>query len=626
MNFRQSSYDIIVVGAGHAGIEAALISKKLGAKVLLVTSKITTSGVMSCNPSIGGLGKGHIVKEIDVLGGVMGKITDNSAIQFKKLNRRKGPAVQGSRAQCDKWVYAQTAQNVLLEHLGSDFIESEVKELVIKDDNVVCGVILEDGSKVLSKAVIITAGTFMRGVLHIGNQKLDGGRVGEKPSIGLSDQLSSLGVEVKRLKTGTPPRLSSRTINWEILEKEYGDDTYEPFHFMNENNSGTFPNEVIGCGISYTNEKTHQIIRDNLDKSPLFTGAIEGAGPRYCPSVEDKITRFADKTRHQTFLEPEGLNADSIYLQGISTSLPEEIQLKFLKTIKGLEQVKILKPGYAVEYDFIQPTQLNYSYETKFLYGLYLAGQVNGTSGYEEAAGQGLLAGINAVAKIQGKDPLVLPRYSAYLGVLIDDLVSKGTDEPYRMLTSRAEYRMLLREDNAFERLLAYSHEYNLLSPREVEFINKKIENRNFLYSYLTSTHIKPTKDVQEVFLSKGFEPLKKPMLASSLLSRSDFNIELMKDMNLIQSSCERDIENPVQIRIKYKGYLDNESKRIEKVKKLELMSIPHDVDYSNFSGLSTEEIEKLNKVKPTNLAQAKTIQGVNPSAIQYLALYLSKR
>lgn len=619
-----NSFDVIVVGAGHAGIEASLIAKKLGAKVLLVTSKIDTAGVMSCNPSIGGLGKGHIVKEIDVLGGVMGKITDHSAIQFKKLNRRKGPAVRGSRAQCDKWLYAKNAQELLLDQLGAHFIESEVKELVIDKDRVT-GVVLDDGSVVKTKAVIITAGTFMRGVLHIGFQRIEGGRVGEKPSIGLSDQLSALGVEVSRLKTGTPPRLSSRSINWDILEKEFGDDHYEPFHFMNSGNA-TFPHKVIGCGISYTNEKTHEIIRDNLDKSPLFTGAIEGVGPRYCPSVEDKVTRFADKNRHQTFLEPEGLDTDSIYLQGISTSLPEDVQSMFLRTIKGLEEVEILRPGYAVEYDFIQPTQLNYTYETKFLEGLYLAGQVNGTSGYEEAAGQGLLAGINAVLKIKDDQPLVLPRYSAYMGVLIDDLVSKGTEEPYRMLTSRAEYRMLLREDNAFERLLGYSKMHGLLNKKEIDFLTQKIEKRDLFYNTLTSTHIKPDKLTQSEFVSKGFEPLKKPMLASALLSRSEFNIDLMKEMNLIQSDFDKDIEEPVQIRIKYKGYLDNESKRIDKVKKLELMDIPLDIDYSTFSGLSTEEIEKLSAVRPNNLAQAKSIQGVNPSAIQYLALYLNKK
>lgn len=614
-------FDVIVIGAGHAGIEAALIASKLGANTLLITSKIETAGVMSCNPSIGGLGKGHIVKEIDVLGGVMGKITDLSAIQFKKLNRKKGPAVRGSRAQCDKWIYAQKAQEMLKNQLGKNFIEGEVKTLQISNGKA-CGVVLDDGSSIAAKKVIITAGTFMRGVLHIGNKRVDGGRVGEKPSIGLSDQLSDLGVEVKRLKTGTPPRLKKNTIDWSVLDMEYGDSKYENFHFRNHHG---FKHEVIGCGISYTNEKTHELIQKNLHQSPLFTGAIQGAGPRYCPSIEDKVTRFADKLRHQTFLEPEGLNADSIYLQGISTSLPEEVQLKFLRTIDGLSQVEMIRPGYAVEYDFIQPTQLNYSFETRFLGGLYLAGQVNGTSGYEEAAGQGLLAGINAVLAIRDQEPLILPRYKAYMGVLVDDLVTKGTDEPYRMLTSRAEFRLMLREDNAIERLFEYSDKLSLLSDKEKNYLEDLIDHREKFSKLLTNTVIVPSETNNKALTKLNTEPLKKPTSISALLSRSEISLDAMKEVGLAPSAENSDIEETVQIALKYSGYIKNEITRIEKVKKLESLIIPDNLRYEDFSGLSNEEIEKLNAVKPRNLAQAKTIQGVNPSAIQYLAIHLSK-
>lgn len=617
----ESRYDIIVVGAGHAGIEAALISKKFGLKTLLVTSKKNTAGVMSCNPSIGGLGKGHIVKEIDVLGGAMPKITDRSAIQFKKLNARKGPAVRGSRAQCDKWIYAAEAQKLLHETLGDDFFEGDVKELLINEKQIE-GLKLADGSEIKAKAVIITAGTFMRGVLHIGHKRIDGGRVGEKPSIGLSDQLRSLGVSVFRLKTGTPPRLKGSSINWDLLDKEYGDSNYQPFHFMNPRR---FPLQKISCSISYTNEKTHELIRKNLSESPLFSGAIEGLGPRYCPSIEDKVTRFADKDRHQTFLEPEGIGADSIYLQGISTSLPEHIQVEFLRTIRGLENVELIKPGYAVEYDFIEPTQLHSSLETKFLEGLYLAGQVNGTSGYEEAAGQGLLAGVNASLKILKKEPFILPRYKAYIGVLIDDLITKGTKEPYRMLTSRAEYRLLLREDNVFERLFAYSKKLDLLNIKEKEHIEGVLRQRSKVLNLLETTKLSPTLESQEYLSSLGTVAMKKQTSLATLLKRAEIDIRSFDQWGLSDYDY-KDILYPAQVNVKYEGYIANDLKRIEKVKKLETLRIPRDFDYSSISGLSSEEIEKLSAVRPYHLAQAKQISGVNPSAIQYLAIHLSKK
>lgn len=614
------NYDVIVVGAGHAGIEAALISHKLGSSTLLITNDTSKAGVMSCNPSIGGLGKGHIAKELDVLGGVMGQITDKSAIQYKKLNVRKGPAVRGSRAQCDKWMYAATAQEILKTKLGRNFIQADVSKLIITGSKVE-GVVLSDGSKIRSKTVIITAGTFMRGVLHIGNKRIEGGRVGEKPSIGLSDQLKDLGVGVFRLKTGTPPRLLKSSIDWSVLESESGDDNYENFHFMNDTD---LPNERVSCGISYTNEKTHDVIRKNLDQSPLFTGAIEGAGPRYCPSVEDKVTRFADKDRHQTFLEPEGINANSIYLQGISTSLPEEVQLEFLRTMKGLEKVEILKPGYAVEYDFIEPTQLNYSLETKFLEGLFLAGQVNGTSGYEEAACQGLLAGINAHSKINELEPLVLPRYGAYMGVLVDDLISKGTKEPYRMLTSRAEYRLLLREDNVFERLFETADKFSLLSKDELGFIEETLVKRASVSEELNKICLTPTEKTTLALSEMSSEPLKKKASLATLLKRSEVTIKDLKQFGLKDADYER-VLYPVQVATKYEGYIQNELRRIKKVQKLETLKIPKDFKYDELAGLSTEEIEKLTAVAPLNLAQAKQISGVNPSAIQYIAIHLTK-
>ncbi len=616
----ESKYDVVVVGAGHAGIEAALISKKLGSKTLLITNDCSKAGVMSCNPSIGGLGKGHIAKELDVLGGVMGKITDKSAIQYKKLNVRKGPAVRGSRAQCDKWMYAAEAQEILKLKLAKDFIQADVSRLIINGTKVE-GVVLADGSKIKSKAVIITAGTFMRGVLHIGNKRIEGGRVGEKPSIGLSDQLKDLDVGVFRLKTGTPPRLLKSSIDWSVLDSESGDDNYENFHFMNKT---PLPNERISCGISFTNEKTHDVIRNNLHKSPLFTGAIEGAGPRYCPSIEDKVTRFADKDRHQTFLEPEGLNAKSIYLQGISTSLPEEVQLEFLRTIKGLEKVEMLNPGYAVEYDFIEPTQLNYSLETKFLENLFLAGQVNGTSGYEEAACQGLLAGVNAHSKVNGLEPLVLPRYEAYMGVLVDDLISKGTKEPYRMLTSRAEYRLLLREDNVFERLFEASLKFNLLSGKELSHIEDVLLRRGKVSESINNIYLTPVGQVNTALEGMSSEPLKKKSSLGNLLKRNEILIENLEQFGMLMDDYES-VLYPVQVATKYEGYIQNELKRIKKVQRLETLKIPRDFNYEALAGLSTEEIEKLTAVAPLNLAQAKQISGVNPSAIQYIAIHLTK-
>lgn len=620
------SFDVIVVGSGHAGIEAAYAAARRGCSVLIVTVNWEHTAHMSCNPSIGGLGKGHIVKELDILGGIMGRAADATCIQFKLLNSSKGPAVRGSRAQCDKNLYSSFVKNYLSTIENISFLSTEVKSLLLKKDKCT-GVVTDKGEKILAQAVVLTTGTFMRGLMHIGAIQRSGGRVGERATEGLSDQLKSLGFPVYRLKTGTPPRLKKESIDFSSLIPQKGDEQFRPFSFFSSTDLSL---PQIDCHLTYTNEKTHEIIRKNLKLSSLYAGAIEGVGPRYCPSVEDKIVRFADKTRHQSFLEPETIGGSSIYLQGLSTSLPEGIQLQFLRTIRGLERVEILRPGYAVEYDFLDPQMLLPTLETKLFKNLFFAGQINGSSGYEEAAGQGLVAGVNAANKVKNFPDFVLKRHEAYIGVLIDDLVTKGTKEPYRMLTSRAEHRLLLREDNAIERLFPLSRRYQLLSEEKLVVLERELEDRQKLHKFLKVTQWvpKPTED------QSGFS-LNKVQSLEKVLSRPEINglkirmlIQKRRELKEKQKNffskgvIKEKTWEAVEIAIKYEGYIQRQQQFIIQNQHLENIKLP-ELDYEEVKGLSLEALEKLKKVQPQTLAQASRISGMPPAAIQALLIHL---
>ncbi len=613
-----NSFDVVVIGAGHAGIEACTAAARLSMRTLLLTNNFSRIGYMSCNPAIGGLAKGHMVKEMDIFGAVMPVAADHSCIQFKRLNSKKGPAVRGTRTQNDKDVYAEFTKNTVCNYENLTVREGEVSRLIM-DGSRCAGVVLADGSEVSSKAVILCAGTFMRGVMHIGETKIEGGRVGDKATVGISDQLREFGFSVTRLKTGTPPRLKRETIDFSKTSEQWGDSKFMPFSFRS---SDKLSLPQVACHLTYTSEKTHEVIRKNLHRSPMYSGAIEGLGPRYCPSIEDKVTRFADKDRHQTFLEPEGLSTNSIYLQGISSSLPEDVQLEFIRTIAGLERVEMLKPGYAVEYDFFEPTQMWSSLETKSIAGLYFAGQINGTSGYEEAAAQGLLAGLNSALRILGKDEFSLRRDQAYMGVLIDDLVTKGTREPYRMMTSRAEYRIHLREDNTLERLFDYASLVGAIDTETQLRFSKLLNERAKLKSFLHSSKMVPNARFNSILTQLSSPVLQKPQTYAEIIRREEVDCFKLMQSGLVEE-CPEIVYEPVEIEIKYEGYVKRETDLIRSALNLETSSIPTETDYGSVKGLSREEVEKLSLIMPKTIGQAARISGVNPSGVKSIIIHL---
>ncbi len=620
-------FDIVVVGGGHAGIEAASAGARMGCSVGLITMDRFAMGRMSCNPAIGGTAKGHLVREIDALGGIMGKIADRTGIQFRMLNRSKGPAVWSPRCQSDRKLYSEEAYRVISNTPNLEIVENSVIGVIVESGKVI-GVNTKSGEIIYSKAVVLSSGTFLNGLMHTGLNKTRGGRFGEQPAIGITESLAKLGFEYGRLKTGTPPRLKKDTIDWNVLEEQPGDENPQPF--SHQTNFLEFPYlPQLSCHITYTDKMVHKILEKGFAESPLFTGLIKGVGPRYCPSIEDKIVRFADKERHQLFLEPEGLDSDLIYLNGFSSSLTAEIQYEALHKIHGLENVEMVRPGYAVEYDFFPPHQVDLTLETKLIEGLYFAGQINGTSGYEEAAAQGIVAGINAALKIQGKPEFVLKRSEAYIGVLIDDLVTKSTDEPYRMFTSRAEHRLLLRQDNADRRLMKYGFQFGLVPKELYEEVNYK-EKTIFNGINYCQTKKYHSRDINEFLQSIGSTEIDSTETISKLCKRPEVTLEQLLNFNGASNDVEvKDLLNNQQaleqteIELKYEGYITRQYDAVAKLERYEDTKIPLNFDFTKVKHLSTEGREKLNKVKPRSIGQASRISGVTPSDISILLVYL---
>ncbi|EJK6755682.1 tRNA uridine-5-carboxymethylaminomethyl(34) synthesis enzyme MnmG [Listeria monocytogenes] len=614
------TFDVIVVGAGHAGVEAGLASGRMGAKTLMLTINLDMVAFMPCNPSVGGPAKGVVVREIDALGGEMGRNTDKTYIQMRMLNTGKGPAVRALRAQADKWDYQHEMKHTIEKEENITLRQGLVDRLVI-EDGVCKGVITNSGAIYYAKTVVITTGTFSRGEIIVGELRYSSGPNNQQPSVKLSEHLEELGFELRRFKTGTPPRVKSSTIDYSKTEEQPGDDHPRAFSF----DTVEMLLEQLPCWLTYTNETTHEIIQANLHRSPMFTATKKGTGARYCPSIEDKVVRFSDKPRHQIFLEPEGKNTEEVYVQGLSTSLPEEVQREMLRTIPGLENVEMMRVGYAIEYDAVMPDQLWPSLETKLVEGLFTAGQINGTSGYEEAAGQGLMAGINAARKVFEKEPVILGRDQAYIGVLIDDLVTKGTEEPYRLLTSRAEYRLLLRHDNADLRLTEIGHEIGLISDERYERFLAKQSAIEAEKERLQKTRIKPTAEVQAMLKEIGSGELKDGILAADLLRRPEITYDKIAQIVSRETFVTDEIAEQVEIQIKYEGYIQKSNLQVEKMKRMEDKKIPENIDYDAISGLATEALEKLKKIEPLSIAQASRISGVNPADISILLVYIEQ-
>ncbi|MGI9581387.1 tRNA uridine-5-carboxymethylaminomethyl(34) synthesis enzyme MnmG [Chryseobacterium sp. RRHN12] len=615
-------YDVIVVGAGHAGCEAAAAAANLGSKTLLITMNMQTIGQMSCNPAMGGIAKGQIVREIDAMGGYSGIVADKSAIQFKMLNLSKGPAMWSPRTQNDRMLFAEEWRLALENTPNLDFFQDMVKQLIV-ENNKVTGVVTSLGIEIKGRSVVLTNGTFLNGLIHVGDKQLGGGRMGEPRAFGITEQLVTLGFEAGRMKTGTPPRVDGRSLDYSKMEEQKGDENPQKFSYLDTPKL----TKQLSCHIVYTNETVHDILREGFDRSPMFNGTIQSLGPRYCPSIEDKINRFAERNRHQLFVEPEGWKTVEIYVNGFSSSLPEDVQIKAMKHIPGFENVKVFRPGYAIEYDYFPPTQLKHTLETKIIDNLYFAGQINGTTGYEEAAGQGLIAGINAHNKVHEKGEFILNRDEAYIGVLIDDLITKGTEEPYRMFTSRAEYRLLLRQDNADIRLTEKAFNLGLAKEDRLRRVETKVSESQSLEEFLRETSLKPGI-INPILESIESSPVDQAYRAAQILTRPNMTLEKLDEIDFIKEVSAQyndEVREQAEINIKYKGYIEKEKENVAKLNRLENIKIPEDFDYTKLSSLSAEAKQKMSNVRPKTIAQAGRISGVSPADINVLLVYLGR-